>query len=100
MNRRLPIPCASTPRARWSPRPWLLAAVLLVPIAGLADDATRKTAAAWRAEHRLIDLHQHVDSSETALRRDMRLMDTVGVGLVVNLSGGFVTHKPGEKSAF
>jgi len=30
----------------------------------------------------------------------MRLMDTVGVGLVVNLSGGFVTHKPGEKSAF
>ena len=100
VSRRLPILCVPIPRARWSPRPWLLAAALLVPIAGLADDATRQTAAAWRAEHRLIDLHQHVDSSEAALRRDMRLMDTVGVGLVVNLSGGFVTHKPGEKSAF
>lgn len=100
VNRRLTIPCVSIPPARRSLRPWLLAAALLVPITGLADEATRQTTAAWRAEHRLIDLHQHVDSSEAALGRDMRLMDTVGVGLVVNLSGGFVTHKPGEKSEF
>ena len=62
--------------------------------------ATRQPAEAWRAEHRLIDLHQHVGYREDHLRRCVQIMDAVGVGVVVNLSGGAVTHKPGETSEF
>lgn len=54
----------------------------------------------WRREHRLIDLHQHVNYSTQHLRQAVRIMDEAGVGLGVNLSGGTVTHKPGEPSAF
>ncbi len=54
----------------------------------------------WRAEHRLIDLHQHVDYTEEHLRRCIQIMDAAGIGIVVNLSGGTVTHKPGEVSEF
>ena len=78
----------------------LIEAGLLSSSAVLGDQAAQQAGAVWRAEHRLIDVHQHVDYSEAALRRDVRLMDSAGVGLVVNLSGGFVTHQPGEKSAF
>lgn len=54
----------------------------------------------WRAEHRIIDLHQHIRSTEEHLRRALGIMDRVGLGLAVNLSGGTVTAKPGEPSAF
>ena len=54
----------------------------------------------WRAEHRLIDLPQHVDYTEEHLRRCIQIMDAAGIGIVVNLSGGTVTHKPGEVSEF
>lgn len=54
----------------------------------------------WRRAGRLIDLHQHVQSTEAHLRRCVRLMDAAGIGLVVNLSGGVVTHRPGEPSEF
>jgi predicted TIM-barrel fold metal-dependent hydrolase len=54
----------------------------------------------WRREGRLIDLHQHVNSTEEHLRRCVQLMDAAGVGLVVNLSGGVVTHRPDERSDF
>lgn len=63
-------------------------------------NVTQKHANEWRAERRLIDLHQHVNYTEEHLRRCIRIMDKVGIGLVVNLSGGTVTHKPGEKSEF
>ena len=78
----------------------LIEAGLIASSAVLGDQAAQQAGAVWRAEHRLIDVHQHVDYSEAALRRDVRLMDSAGIGLVVNLSGGFVTHQPGEKSAF
>jgi predicted TIM-barrel fold metal-dependent hydrolase len=54
----------------------------------------------WRREHRIIDLHQHLDGTEEHLRRAIRILDRSGVGIGVNLSGGTVTAKPGEKSAF
>lgn len=54
----------------------------------------------WRAEHRLIDLHQHVESDPVRLERAVRIMDRVGVGLAVNLSGGFVTAAEGQQSEF
>lgn len=54
----------------------------------------------WRAERRLIDLHQHIHYTEPHLARAVRIMDRVGVGIGVNLSGGTTTHQPGEPSAF
>ncbi len=54
----------------------------------------------WRAEHRLVDLHQHVAYSEPTLRRAIKIMDAAGLGVAINLSGGSVTHRPGEKSEF
>jgi predicted TIM-barrel fold metal-dependent hydrolase len=55
---------------------------------------------AWRREHRIIDLHQHIDGTEEHIRRAVRIMDEAGVGLGVNLSGGTVTAKPGATSEF
>jgi predicted TIM-barrel fold metal-dependent hydrolase len=62
--------------------------------------AVRREADRWRAERRLIDLHQHVGFREDYLRRNMRIMDAVGVGTAVNLSGGTTTHAPGKPSEF
>lgn len=56
--------------------------------------------AQWRREHRTIDLHQHVNGTEEHLTRWLRIMDRVGIGVGVNLSGGTVTAKPGESSEF
>src|SRR5712671_6836158 len=67
-----------------------------------ADDLAnvRRIANAWRAEHRLIDLHQHIDYTEEHLARDVRIMDAVGLGIGVNLSGGTVTRKGDAPSEF
>lgn len=54
----------------------------------------------WRAHHRIIDLHEHIDGAEDRVLRAVRILDRVGVGVGVNLSGGTVTHKPGEMSEF
>jgi hypothetical protein len=54
----------------------------------------------WRRERRIIDLHQHVNATEEHMTRWLRIMDRVGVGVGVNLSGGTVTAKPGQTSAF
>lgn len=48
----------------------------------------------WRAEHRLIDTHQHIGFSTQHLARAVKIMDAVGIGLVVNLGTGTVT--PGQ----
>ncbi len=83
-----------------------VASVLLV--AGLFDVAGQpaapspnsRAAEQWRAEHRLIDLHQHIDFKEDRLARAVRIMNAAGVGIAVNLSGGVVTHTDGEISEF
>ena len=54
----------------------------------------------WRGEHRIIDLHMHIDASEERFARAVKIMDAAGIGIGVNLSGGTVTHTPGEKSEF
>jgi predicted TIM-barrel fold metal-dependent hydrolase len=54
----------------------------------------------WRAEHRLVDLHQHIDGTEAHLKRAVAIMDAVGIGLAVNLSGGTVTSQNGQPSEF
>ena len=54
--------------------------------------------AAWRAEHRIIDLHAHIDATPEHLARAVSIMDTVGIGVAVNLSGGTVTHTGKKKT--
>src|SRR5882757_1856036 len=45
----------------------------------------------WRAEHRIIDLHQHIDFTTQHLARAVKIMDAAGLGVGINLSGGIVT---------
>ncbi len=55
----------------------------------------------WRAEHRLIDLHQHIDFTTQHLARAVRIMDAVGLGVAVNLGTGTVApSKDGGPSEF
>jgi predicted TIM-barrel fold metal-dependent hydrolase len=61
---------------------------------------TAETPADWRAEKRLIDLHQHIDYTPERLAEAVKIMDAAGIGIAVNLSGGTVTHKEGEISEF
>ncbi len=48
----------------------------------------------WRAQHRIVDLHQHIDCTTQALARAVKIMDAVGVGIGVNLTPGTVTRSP------
>jgi predicted TIM-barrel fold metal-dependent hydrolase len=55
---------------------------------------------AWRAAHRLIDLHTHIDTAPAPMDLAVRIMDASGIGTAINLSGGTVTHARGSASAF
>lgn len=81
----------------------LAAAVLSLSL----PDATGQTATVanepgvWRAEHRIIDLHQHLDYRPEILDRALRVMDFSGIGVGVDLTPGTVTPGPnGEPSEF
>jgi len=85
----------------------IAAGVLVTAQLGLAQGAgsdwaaARQAAAVWRAEHRIIDLHQHIDCTPQHLARAVKIMDAVGVGLAINLSGGTVTRPiEGQPSEF
>ena len=67
------------------------------PSAGSPD---RSLPEQWRNERRIIDLHLHLDGSRGGLARAAAIMDRVGLGIGANLSGGTVTAKAGQKSAF
>jgi predicted TIM-barrel fold metal-dependent hydrolase len=54
----------------------------------------------WRAEHRLIDMHLHIDPTPEHMAQAVRVMDAAGVGVGIELSGGTVTHAKGESSEF
>jgi predicted TIM-barrel fold metal-dependent hydrolase len=51
----------------------------------------------WRTQHRLIDMHQHLDFSSEHLARAVKLMDAAGFGVVVNLGTGTAT--PGSNGS-
>lgn len=59
-----------------------------------------ETADAWRARHKLIDMHEHIDATPDHIAQAMKIMDAVGIGVGVNLSGGTVTKKPNQVSEF
>lgn len=46
----------------------------------------------WRKQKRLIDLHQHISYTTQHLARAVKIMDAVGLGIGVNLSGGTTTR--------
>lgn len=62
--------------------------------------AVQREAEGWRREHRLVDMHEHIPPVEEALTHTIKILDAVGVGLAVNLSGGTVTPTPEGISAF
>jgi predicted TIM-barrel fold metal-dependent hydrolase len=71
------------------------------PANGASVDSVRQQASQWRAEHRTIDLHQHINYTTQHLTRAVKIMDAVGLGIGVNLSGGTVTRGTnGAPSAF
>jgi hypothetical protein len=68
-----------------------------------ADDVATVVAQAetWRAEHRIIDMHQHMEYSPALLARAIRVLDASGVGLGIDLTPGTVTPGAnGESSEF
>jgi hypothetical protein len=67
-----------------------------------ADDVgtVRRAADGWRREHRIIDLHQHIDCTPEHMLRAVQIMDRVGIGMAVNLSGGTTTHQGDGPSQF
>lgn len=73
--------------------------VFLVTL-GVAAACAEDGPAQWRAEKRIIDLHVHLGGSVGTMARAVGIMDRAGVGIGVNLSGGTVTRKGGEPSAF
>ena len=103
--------CEATPPPQAPPGPPPLHVALLAPVVSPApatpssppaDDeaAVRREAAAWRAGHLLIDLHEHIDPIPEHLARAVAIQDSVGIGLAVNLSGGTVTKNGANPSEF
>ena len=62
------------------------------PVAAEDLEAVQHQADRWRVEHRLIDMHQHLDHAPGHLARAVKIMDEVGLGVVVNLGTGTTTR--------
>ncbi len=54
----------------------------------------------WRREHRIIDVHQHIEDRPERLKRAIGILDRSGVGMGVILGAGTVTSKDGKPSSF
>ena len=54
----------------------------------------------WRREHRIIDLHQHIESAPERFQRAIGILDRAGIGLGVILGAGTVTSADGQPSEF
>jgi predicted TIM-barrel fold metal-dependent hydrolase len=72
------------------------ASVAQAPTPDDAQKATQREAAQWRAEHKLVDLHMHIEAEPDRYARAVKIMDAVGIGLAVNLSGGFTVAFKGQ----
>ncbi len=70
------------------------ASALPHPLVSAFDPAT------WRAEHRIMDMHTHVDGNPDYFRSAVRIFDASGIGLAVELGSGTLTHNASDKSAF
>ena len=54
----------------------------------------------WRDEHRIIDLHQHIEANPDRFKRAIGILDRSGVGIGVILGAGAVTATDGQPSDF
>jgi len=73
----------------------------VVVAAPVEDEASvHQQALGWRSQHLLVDMHEHVDATRAHLERAVLIQDAAGIGLAVNLSGGFVTHQRRGSSEF
>jgi predicted TIM-barrel fold metal-dependent hydrolase len=64
-----------------------------------AQKQVRAEADRWRAEHRIVDMHVHVERAPERFAQAAEILDAVGIGVAINLSGGTVTPKPPASSA-
>mgnify|MGYP002629770621 CR=1 FL=1 len=70
-------------------------------VAGVADPrADAFSFDVWRNEHRIIDLHQHIEANPERFKRAIGILDRSGVGIGVILGAGTVMEKNGEPSDF
>lgn len=87
-------------------KPWVVALAGLVfalPCRAADQDvaAVVRQADGWRAQRRIIDMHQHIDFTPEHLARAVKIMDAAGIGVAVNLGTGTVTRgAKGEPSEF
>ena len=58
------------------------------------------SAEVWRQEHRIIDLHLHIEGKPERFERALRIMNSAGIGLGVELGSGAVTAADGGLSDF
>ncbi len=84
---------------------WLLLGACALPqsigLANAGEMPPCSQADVWRSEHRIIDMHQHMDYAPELLNRAIKVMDASGVGLGIDLTPGTVTRGPnGEPSEF
>jgi predicted TIM-barrel fold metal-dependent hydrolase len=75
---------------------WLIHVVAFSLVSSFASPQTDQ----WRAEHRIIDLHQHIDFTPEHLARAVRIMDASGIGIAIDLSGGVTSSRDGKPSPF
>jgi predicted TIM-barrel fold metal-dependent hydrolase len=54
----------------------------------------------WRKEHRVVDLHMHVEGRPERFERALRIMDAAGVGVGIELGSGTLTPIDGNVSQF
>lgn len=84
--------------------PGALLVLFLGAGAGLAapdETEAQRQANEWRAERRIIDMHQHLQYTPALLDQAIRVMDRSGIGIGVDLTPGTVTPGPnGEPSEF
>ena len=67
-------------------------AFLILCLFALTASAASQSPDDWRKQKRLIDLHQHISYTTQHLARAVKIMDAVGLGIGVNLSGGTTTR--------
>ncbi|WP_425398604.1 amidohydrolase family protein [Aeoliella sp.] len=79
----------------------VLSLVWMIPLA-MANEtdprADAMNADVWRAEHRIIDMHTHIESKPERFERAIGIMDAAGVGLGVELGSGTITAHDGKLS--
>jgi len=95
-----PAPATPTPTSNATPTPTPTPTSNATPTPPDPTAAVHALASEWREQHRLIDMHMHIDPTVEHMGAAVRIMDDVGIGVGIQLSGGKVTHKKGEASDF